>query len=407
MMRSSLASALVQLERDLKMVRRRLAGDRPSPVLYARPIASAVAMRGPRDRRELVVTRVVRETHDVVTLVLEPADVSSPAFVFQPGQFFTVLADVEGEIVPRNYSASNVPGTRELHLTIKERPGGRVSGRLSAVRPGQRVHVLGPFGTFTVGPSQVTRRRLVLVAGGVGITPLLSIARSVLAADAAAQIALVYGNRREEDIAFATELERLASKHAGRLQVRHVLEDPRPGFAGDRGRLDRATTARILGELALEEGTELFVCGPRGMQDEVLAAAASLGIAEDRIKRERFAIGSARSSIGSRGCTPEHARAAHDITIVSRDGLVRTTAIAGSSLLEAGLAASVAMPFSCGVGGCGACRVRLVEGEVDLEEPHCLSDDERSAGYVLACIGRPRRACTIEIERDERRGGRT
>lgn len=402
MMLRSWSSAVVQLERDLTMIRRRLAGERPSPVLYTRA-APEVSPPSAREARELVVARVVRETSDVVTLVLEDPERTRGAFTFVAGQFFTLLVDVDGETVPRNYSASNAPGSRELHLSIKEKPGGRVSGRLCAARAGERIRVLGPFGTFTPDAPADRVRRLVLVAGGIGITPLLSIARAALAADPAAEIALVYGNRRREDIAFEGELVRLAAAHEGRLQVRHVLEDLPPGFTGEAGRLDRGNVARILGSLGVDDDTQLFVCGPEGMQGEVLAAVASLGIADGRVKRERFAIGSARSMGSARARDREGD--ARRITIVSGETTVRTTALSGATLLEAGLAASASMPFSCGVGGCGACRVRLVDGEVDLDEPHCLSEPERKAGYVLACVGKPRGACTIEIERGTRQGG--
>ena len=401
-MRRSWSSALVQLERDLKMVARRLAGAQPSPVVYARPPAiERPPARSTRDARELVVTRVIRETHDVVTLVLE--DPSRSLFELAAGQFFTLLVDADGETVPRNYSASNAPGSRELHLSIKNKPGGRVSGRLCALGPGERLRVLGPFGTFTTEGSRPGVNRLVLLAGGIGITPLLSIARTVLASEQDAQIVLVYGNRRLEDVAFAAELETLVAEHAGRFEVRHVLEEPPEGSRAERGRLDRTNVTRILESLALRDDAQVFVCGPEGMQDEVLAAVTELGIAPERVKRERFAIGSARSktTVESRDLASEARR----ITILSPEHLVRTTALAGATLLEAGLAASASMPFSCGVGGCGACRVRLVEGEVDLDEPHCLSDEERRAGYVLACVGKPRGACTIEIEREKRQGG--
>ncbi len=408
LMPRSWSSVLAQLERDVRAVARRLAGERPSPVLFARSIDSSARVRpsSSREAHELVVARVIQETHDVVSLVLE--DRSSAPFTFAPGQFYTLLVDVGGETVPRNYSASNAPGGPELHLSIKKKPGGRASGRLCATRPGERLRVLGPFGTFTPDEPSSAGRRLVLVAGGIGITPLMSIARTVLRSDPHAEIVLVYGNRRREDIAFGAALEQLAAEHAGRLEIRHVLEDAPPDFAGDRGRLDRTNAARILASLRLDADVQLFVCGPEGMQAEVLAAVAELGIARERVKRERFAIGSARSSIAIESTAAQPRDRESDVrrvTIVSPERLVRTTALAGATLLEAGLAAAASMPFSCGVGGCGACRVRLVEGEVDLDEPHCLSAEEREAGYVLACVGKPRGACTIAIEREERQGG--
>ncbi len=406
------SAALVQLERDVRMVARRLSGERPAPVVFARsrsPFGREPGRaRASMDPRELVVTRVDRETHDVVTIVLEAPRRS--AFTFTAGQFFTVLVDIDGETVPRNYSASNAPGSSELHLSIKHKPGGVVSGHLSAVRAGERLRVLGPFGTFGAleTPPQGARR-LVLLAGGIGMTPLLSIARTVLASEPGTYVFLVYGNRRVDDIAFAGTLGELASAYPGRFEIRHVLEElpAARGFDAECGRLDRGTVARILEAHGIGDADTLLVCGPEGMQDEALAAATALGIGHERVRRERFAIGSSRSGLryaAPRELAKNEKNDAWRITIVATERLVRTTALAGATLLEAGLAAGAPMRFSCGVGGCGACRVRLVEGEVDLEDPHCLNDEERRSGYVLACVGKPRGACTIEIEREG--GGR-
>jgi ring-1,2-phenylacetyl-CoA epoxidase subunit PaaE len=384
-----------QLRRDLTMVRRRLLGERPSPVHYTRPLASMRAASR-QEPREVVVVRTVHEAKDTVTLVLRAAGPDGACFEFQAGQFFTLLVDVDGETVPRNYSASNAPGQRELCVTIKRKVGGRVSARLVEAASGDRLRILGPFGSFTRS-SDRRGRSLLFVAGGVGITPLIAIARDVLAREPDTRIDLVYANRGLEHVAFGAELEDLAAAYDGRLVVRHVLESPPGGWSGEIGRLDRRNVSRIFDAITPFDAAEVFVCGPEAMQDEVLAALDARGVAPERIKREHFAIGSVRgasSSTAAQGFAAD----VRSLTIVAGKSEIRTTALPGASLLEAGLAASAPMAFSCGVGGCGACRVRLVDGEVDLEEPHCLSDEERRAGYVLACIGRPRGACTIDLE---------
>jgi ring-1,2-phenylacetyl-CoA epoxidase subunit PaaE len=377
---------LAQLGRDLRHLRLRLGGGHPSP-LVARPRsprAAAGASSVPAVHaapRELVVARVVRETKDVVTLVL--VDEAGARFDFLPGQFFTVLARIDGADVSRNYSASNAPGTAELHLTIKRREGGRASGVLVSSRAGDRLRVRGPFGSFTVTPSSAERRAFVLVAGGVGITPLLSIARAVLAAEPASRLALVYGNRTRDDVAFASEIDALARAHGDRFVVRHVLESPHAGFEALAGRLDRVTFARIAADLGLASPT-FYVCGPDAMRDEVLAA-----LGDAPVRTERFAVGSqARAASG----------AAHAITIRAGGREHVTVAAAGATLLEAGLAAGAPMPSSCSAGGCGACRIKLVSGEVELAEPHCLTPAELRSGFVLACVGRAKTPCTLLVE---------
>jgi ferredoxin-NADP reductase len=353
--------------------------------------------------REVVVARVVAETPSAVTLVLRDADGAS--FDFLPGQFFTVLALHEGHVVRRNYSASNAPSGGELHLTIKRKPGGKVSPLLCASREGDRLRVLGPFGSFVVGPPSSAPRRLVLVAGGAGITPLASIARTTLAREPDAQIVLVYGSRNAGDVILRAELDALALAHPGRFTVLHVHEEPSSSTASvEVGRLDRATVARALDRvpLASDPAARYFVCGPDGMRDEVVAALEARGVAPEAIAMERFSIGP-RPHVASSSAEIASAVApgARPIAIRVKGRVHRTTALPGATVLEAGLAAGAPMPFSCAVGGCGACKVKLIDGRVEVEEPNCLSDQERAAGYVLTCVGRPCGPCTVEIVEEE------
>jgi ring-1,2-phenylacetyl-CoA epoxidase subunit PaaE len=262
--------------------------------------------------------------------------------------------------------------------------------------------VLGPFGSFVVGPRtglSPAGRRLVLVAGGSGITPLASIARMLLASEPTCELALVYANRGIADAIFASALAALAATHPGRLTVTHVLEQAHTGFEGEIGRLDRATVARVLDALpsAADGDTAFFLCGPDGMRDEVLHALATRGVADASIHVERFSVGPRPHAGPSSGRPTTSSKGARPLAIRVRGQTHSTLALPGMTVLEAGLAAGVDMPYSCAVGGCGACRVKLVAGAVELEEPNCLSEAERSLGYVLACVGRPSGPCTVEV----------
>jgi ferredoxin-NADP reductase len=392
-------AALEQLGRDLRVVRRRAVGHGLPPLVARRPKVTLAEPTPRASARELVIARVVVETPSAVTLVLRRED--GAPFEFLPGQFFTVLVEHDGEVVRRNYSASNAPFERELHLTIKRKPGGKVSPLLCAAREGERVRVLGPFGSFVTGPQPSTPRRLVLVAGGAGITPLASIARATLAREPEAEIALVYGSRNEGDIILRSELDALALAHPARLTIVHVLEDAAPGSSVEVGRLDRATASRALdrvSSLARHPESRFLVCGPDGMRDEVLAALEARGVAPEAIAMERFSIGPRpHVATSSAAIASAVAPGARPIAIRVKGRVHRTTAMPGATVLEAGLAAGAPMPFSCAVGGCGACKVKLIEGSVEVEEPNCLSDQERAAGYVLTCVGRPCGPCTVEI----------
>ncbi len=397
------SEALTQFERDVTGIGRRALGRRRSPLVKGAPRSIVrSAIRGRDEARALRVTRVVRETSDAFTLVLGAP--GGERFTFQPGQFFTLLTTSGGEVVPRNYSASNAPGSGELHLTIKTKAGGRVSPALARLSVGDRVSVLGPFGSFTVAArtSSSPALRLVLLAGGSGITPLASITADTLASDPHAEIALVVANRRHQDIILGGTLTALAAAHPGRCTLLHVLEEPPAAWTGEIGRLDRLTTERALAALPLaaHPDAQFFVCGPDPMRDEVLAALAARGVAERAIRVERFSIGPRPSASARERANAPAASAllgASPISIRLKDRTHRTVVLPGATVLEAGLAAGADMPFSCGVGGCGACRVKVTSGAVDVEEPNCLTDAERAAGYVLACVGRPCGPCSVEV----------
>jgi len=394
-------AALKQLGRDLRVVTRRVNGHGLPPLVPRRATVASSRHAVTKDAaRELVVERVVVETPSAATLVLRNAD--GAAFDFTPGQFFTVVIERDGEVLRRNYSASNAPLERELHLTIKRKADGKVSPLLCSMREGERVRVLGPFGSFVVGPPAApgAARRLVLVAGGAGITPLASIARATLAREPEAEVALVYGSRSEGEIILRSQLDALALAHPGRLTVVHVLEQASPDVRCERGRLDRATASRVfdLVALARHPAARFFVCGPDPMRDEVLAALAARGVASSAVAMERFSIGPRpQVATSSAAIAAAVAPGARPIAIRVKGRVHRTTALPGATVLEAGLAAGAPMPFSCAVGGCGACKVKLIDGTVEVDEPNCLTDQERAAGYVLTCVGRPCGPCTVEV----------
>jgi ferredoxin-NADP reductase len=390
-----LATRLRTLRRDLATAAAALAGRNPPPVVRVRAARAADATgvaSGPQAVvvRPMRVARVVRETADAVTLVLE--DPRGEPVRFAAGQFFTLRVPLgNGEVAKRAYSASSSPlDAASVSVTVKRVPGGRVSTHLvETARAGDVLEVIGPSGSFTPAPANGPRS-VVLVGGGSGITPLASIARTLLATEPETRVALVYGNRALEDVIFFEALERLVREHAEakRFTVRHVLERPPPGWAGG-GLLDGEGLARELDALAgVDASAEYFLCGPEPMMQAARACIEGRGVPPARVREERFV--SAHATAASSG--PQ------DVRVRLRGREKHLVVAPGSTVLEAAFEARVEMPFSCTVGGCGACRVRLVEGELPMDEPNCLSPQERAEGYVLACVSRPTGPCTLEVE---------
>ncbi len=204
---------------------------------------------------------------------------------------------------------------------------------------------------------------------------------------------LVYGSRAIEDIIFKEALDRLASEHESerRFVVRHVLERPPAGWGGGMGLLDGVALERELGSLSEPEVSthQYFLCGPEPMMRAARACLEARGVAPASVCEERFAT--------AQVATTALPRVSQVVNVRSR-GEERQLVVAPQlTVLEAAIEAGVDMPYSCTVGGCGTCRVRVLQGDLAMDEPNCLSDQERAEGYVLACIARPTSPCVVEV----------
>ncbi|AKS36203.1 2Fe-2S iron-sulfur cluster-binding protein [Mycolicibacterium goodii] len=339
--------------------------------------------------RDVRVVEVIRETNTATTVVFE--DPAGAAFDFKPGQFFTISARIGERTVRRAYSASSVPGSQRCAITVKQVADGVMSTYLNTkVNPGARLQLRGPSGSFCIPSPTSAPKDLVLLAAGSGITPVMSILRTTLAETSDSRVTLIYGNRTEEDIIFADSLADLCSRHLGRLVVRHFLTRPSAGWTGGTGRLNQQVLQRELESLNVAEDAHYYMCGPYNMMDDARAALTEAGIDEGRIHQERFVQAIDTIDVGE--VEPQ-------TMSVESDGLQMATITVepGKTLLQAGLDAKLPMPYSCTVGNCGDCMVKLLDGEVSLAQPNCLTSQQRAAGYTLTCIGRPRSSVRIEI----------
>jgi len=347
----------------------------PPPTFELRSASARWGQARPRQARHtLRVSEVIRETPSTCTFVLASPDGGTPAFSYRAGQHLTLLVDADGTTHRRCYSFSTSPLAGGLPaITVKRMADGVVSRHLhEQVRAGDTLQALDPTGDFTLQADAAASRHIVLVAGGVGITPLVSLAETVLRAEPGSRVTLLCGNRSEDEIVFRRRLATLAEQFHPRLAVQHSLDTAGDGWTGLRGALDGAT---VLQALVGQAADDYFICGPEPMMQSVCAALEAAGIPRNRVHTERFAYASAATTR-----IPDHAA---EITF-ARSGR-RVTARPGQTILQAGLEAGVELPFSCTMGGCGACKVHKREGTVVMSEPNCLSDNEREAGSLLAC----------------------
>ncbi|MDQ7909772.1 2Fe-2S iron-sulfur cluster-binding protein [Phytohabitans sp. ZYX-F-186] len=332
--------------------------------------------------RDVRIAEVRRETPSAVTLVLEDAGDGPGTFDFRPGQFFTLVADVDGRPVRRAYSASSAPGASRLEVTVKRVEGGRFSTHVHRnLRAGDRLAVRGPSGSFHAGPRQP--EEIVLVAAGSGVTPMMSIIRTRLAGRAdGGRIALLYSSRSEQEVIFAGELARLERDNPDRLSVTHVLtrRDGRLGAEGVR---------RWVTGLAPARDAHFYICGPEPLMDAVHGVLAGLGVPDALVHQERYTSGAETVAVAT---VPQQ------MTVEENGQPVGTVVVEpGQTLLDAGLAAGLPMPYSCTVGNCGECMVKLHTGQIAQSEPNCLTPQQKADGYVLTCVGCPLSKVTLDI----------
>lgn len=337
--------------------------------------------------QNFTIRDVVNIAEEAVNLVFEKPE---GVFTYKPGQFLTLIKEVEGKKVRRAYSLCTTPFIDEYPaVTVKRVPGGIMSNYLNDhAKAGDVIEVMEPMGLFTTEYDSEASRHVVFLGGGSGITPLYSILRSVLLKEPNSKVSLVYGNRSSEYIVFKEALEELQKEYGDRFQLEHILEN-NDGYAAHSGRPTAETMRSIVDGLGVDGSTEFFICGPEPMMNIASEGLNLLGIEADKIRMESFDAGKTSPSVvveeSSGGADFEKS----EVTIIM-DGQEHVLQVGkNESILDAGLDQDIDMPYSCQSGLCTACRAKCLEGQVDQEDAHGVSQSEKEEGYVLLCVGKP------------------
>jgi ring-1,2-phenylacetyl-CoA epoxidase subunit PaaE len=338
-----------------------------------------------REFHPLRVAAVERLCDDAVAVSFDVPGELAERYAFRPGQSLTVRRPDDAADERRTYSIC-APAGACPRIGVREVPGGLVSGWLvHDLRPGDRVEVAPPSGTFT--PDLEAAGRHVLIAAGSGITPLLSIAASLLR-NPDVQVSLLYGNRRADTVMFAEELADLKDAHPSRLELVHLLSREAREVELLTGRLDAAKLRTLLPLLIdVPDVDHWWLCGPFGMVTDATDVLGEFGVAPERIHRELFWVDEVPPEIVRAERTPDGP--ASEVTVVL-DGRSTTVTVAkGDTVLEGAQRSRPDLPFACKGGVCGTCRARVVEGEVTMRRNFALEAHEIAAGFVLTCQSTP------------------
>ena len=330
----------------------------------------------------LTVARVDPLTDDSAAVTFDVPAGLAEKFTFAPGQSLTIKRGGER----RSYSICATKG-HAPRIGVREVAGGAVSGWLvHEVRAGDVIEVAEPSGSFT--PDLAKPGHHVLIAAGSGITPVLSIAGSVLAAGDGSAVTLLYGNRRNDSVMFADEIADLKDAFPARICLVHLLSREPQEVELFNGRLDAAKLRSLL-PVTVEVATvdHWWLCGPFGLVEDAIGVLTSLGVDRDRIHRELFYVEEEPPAEAMHIEAPAGPGA--EVTVLL-DGRASTATIApGTPILDGAQQVRPDLPFACKGGVCGTCRALLVKGEVTMRRNYALERSELEAGYVLTCQALP------------------
>jgi ring-1,2-phenylacetyl-CoA epoxidase subunit PaaE len=352
--------------------------------------APAAGLPGGLHFHPLRVAAVQADAGDAVIVTFEVPAPLREAFRFTQGQYLTLRRTLGGEEVRRSYSICAGLDDGALRVGIRRVPGGRFSHwAATALAPGEVIEAIPPQGHFHAPLEPGRARHHLGIAAGSGITPVLSILRTVLAREPLSRFTLVYGNRTQASTMFKEELEDLKNRHLARLAMFPLFSREQVDAPLSAGRITETKLSEFLGPLVDPAGIdEAYVCGPHGMIEAAESALHRAGVAPQRVHVERFGV---PAGDPARTHEPQPGDRAEARITVIRDGVQREVDYhAGDgSLLEALGRSGLDIPYSCKSGVCATCRARLVAGEVRMDRSFALEPADREAGFVLTCQSHP------------------
>ena len=348
----------------------------------------------------LKVKEIVQETPEAITVHFwHPLN---EQIKYQPGQFLTLIPVIDGQKVRRSYSMSSSPHADTAPaVTVKRVPGGLVSNWLNDhLKEGDFLETMEPMGQFTTQADARNSRTVVLIGAGSGITPLLSIAKSILKIEAESRVVLLYGNRNEASIIFQAKLQEMSQQFGDRLLVKHTLSQPMNDWQGHIGRLNKTHLLRLLEEIPdlTAANCDYYLCGPDDMMEEAKRALAILEVGPEKIHKESFVSSTAHGEVVEEEADNDSLQT-QEVTVLYEGSEYKFAVKPHQTILEAALDLDIDLPYSCQAGMCTACMGKCTSGKIKLDEEDGLTAAELKAGYILTCVAHPlSKDVVIEVE---------
>jgi ring-1,2-phenylacetyl-CoA epoxidase subunit PaaE len=342
----------------------------------------------------LEIRQIKSLTPDAVAITFGIPKELVQTFAFTAGQYITIKKDIKGKELRRAYSISSSPTKDCITIGVKKVDNGGFSHFANTrLKQGDVLEVMPPEGRFVFKPT-ASPKKVIAFAAGSGITPIMSIARTVLENNPKSKLVLVYGNKSYEDTMFYTELVKLQLEHPDQFQLYFILSQTREEESLF-GRIDTSTLNYVLKNKHKGEAfDDYYVCGPEPMIHLVMDTLKNNGVSEDKIHYELFTSTEIKDEL------PEKPEGKTTLTVVLDDEEFTFAMDKATKVLDAVLRENIDAPYSCQGGVCSTCIARIVEGEAEMEKNQILTDSEISDGFILTCQAHPLTA-VLKVDYDD------